>query len=277
MTTTQTVLTSGNDTYIGSTENDNIFGLAGNDIITGSTSDDVIKAGEGDDLVVGGLGSDEVFGGAGDDILLGLPGDDVLKGESGDDIIVGGFGSDTLKGGKGNDTLIADENDVFVSGGQGFDTIMVNDSNNDGIVNVDFTDSSMESIEAIIGDGQGSGDTVNATVNLNKILFQSQDDSDAATPDTDNTFLAIGIDSLIIEANNNWLDNGEMSLTTTDLDTTAETQYLEMLGITQAVDLYAYTFTKANGDSVEIITDLGLDEIFDSNSGEDLDTAIDVV
>ena len=277
MTTTQTVLTSGNDTYTSTTIDEAVAGLAGDDYIHGGNGDDMIAGGAGNDTMEGGGGNDTVLGGAGDDDLNGRTGDDLVMGGYGDDSITGGIGADTLVGGKGNDTFLADEDDVFIGGGRGFDTLTVKDTDGDDIVDVDFTDGSIRGIEAIVGDGQGRGDEVNATLNLGNILAQSQDDDDSETPDTDNTFIAVGIDSLILEANAQWRDSGEITTTTVDLDATEEAEYLEMLGITQAVDLYAYTFTKANGDSVEIITDLGLDEIFDSNSGEDLDTAIDVV
>jgi len=268
----------GNDNAFGGEGDDTIFGRAGDDELKGESGDDYLNGGRGDDIVKAGEGNDEAVGGAGDDSIYGYTGDDILKGHSGDDYIEGGAGADTLKGGKGNDTLIADEDDVFVGGGKGFDTVTVNDSDGDGVVDVDFTDPNMRSIEAIIGDGQDRGDTVNATVNLNKIMFQSQDDGDAATPDTDNTFIAVGIDSLIIEANKRWLDDGEMSMTSTDLDSAAEAEYLQMVGITDSVDLFSYTFTKSTGQTVSIVTDLTIDEIFDSRDNESLaDLVPDVV
>ncbi|MFT6387342.1 MAG: hypothetical protein ACJAUP_000713 [Cellvibrionaceae bacterium] len=281
MTTTQTILTSGDDTFVGTntapTTHDTVFGLGGDDYIDGGNGDDMIAGGAGNDTIEGGGGVDTLLGGAGNDDLNGRYSDDTVIGGAGDDSITGGIGADTLVGGKGNDTFLADEDDVFVGGGRGFDTLTVKDTDGDDIVDVDFTDGSIRGIEAIVGDGQGRGDEVNATLSLGNILAQSQDDGDETTPDTDNTFIAVGIDSITLEANGLWRDTGEITTTTVDLDATAEAQYLEMLGITKAVDLYAYTFTKANGDSVEIITDLGLDEIFDSRDGEDLSTDIDVV
>ncbi|WP_420554962.1 calcium-binding protein [Neptuniibacter marinus] len=275
MTTLQTTLTFGDDSFTGTSVDDTVISLAGDDYIHGGNGDDTLHGGSGEDNIEGGGGNDTVLGGAGDDILNGRTGDDIVRGGFGDDVVTGGLGADTLAGGRGNDTLIADEDDVLISGGQGFDTLTFTDT--DGVVDVDFTDGSIRGIEAIVGDGQGRGDEVNATLSLGNILAQSQDDGDGTTPDTDNTFIAVGIDSITLEGYGQWRDNGELTTTTVDLDATAEAEYLEMLGITQAVDLYAYTFTKANGDSVEIITDLGLDEIFDSRDGEDLSTDIDVV
>lgn len=277
MTTVQTNLTSGDDIYNSTGIDETVQGLAGDDYIHGGNGDDVLKGGAGNDEIEGGGGSDVVKGGSGDDILNGRYGDDIVKGGAGDDSITGGIGADTLKGGKGNDTFLADEDDVFIGGGKGFDTLTVKDTDGDDVVNVDFTDGSIRGIEALVGDGQGRGDEVNATLSLNKILSQSQDDGDLGTPNTDNTFIAVGIDSITIEANNKWRDDGEMVTTTVDLDAAAEAEYLEMLGITKSVDLYAYTFTKSNGDSVEIITDLTLEEMFDSADGQDLNQDIDPV
>jgi hypothetical protein len=281
MTTTQTILTSGDDTFVGTntapTTHDTVLGLAGDDYIHGGNGEDNLFGGLGNDTIEGGEGDDIVVGAEGDDTLYGRHGEDLLIGGLGDDYIHGGLGADTLIGAKGNDILVADEDDTFIGGGNGFDILTFEDPHGDGVIDVDFTNNNIRGIEALVGDGQGRGIEVNATLSLGNILTQSQDDGDETTPDTDNTFLAVGIDSITLEGYGQWRDNGELTTTTVDLDATAEAQYLEMLGITQAVDLYAYTFTKANGDSVEIITDLGLDEIFDSRDGEDLSTDIDVV
>jgi Ca2+-binding RTX toxin-like protein len=72
-----TILTAGNDTYIGTATDDVIQGLAGNDVISGA---------------------------AGNDYLEGGDGADTLNGDAGDDTMSGGAGSDTLNGGLGFDT-----------------------------------------------------------------------------------------------------------------------------------------------------------------------------
>lgn len=220
--------------------------------------------------ITGTNSPDLLSGTAGDDIINGLLGDDTLKGGKGDDIISGGVGADSLSGGKGNDTLLADENDTLLSGGAGFDILKIRDTDGDNMVDIDMT-TNVRGIEALVGDfDRVDGSVTNATINLNQILGQSQDDSDAGTPDTDNTFIAVGIDSLIIAGGRLWEEDGDFAVVAVDLDASAEAAYLEMVGIQYSVDLHSYTFTKDGGEEVTIITDLALEDIIDGNTGADL-------
>lgn len=91
--------TAGNDTLDGTARPDLIFGLDGNDVLSGL---------DGDDIIYGGNGADQLFGGNGDDFLIG-----------GND-----FDSDLLDGGAGNDVIVARFNDI-ITGGDGFDTLML--------------------------------------------------------------------------------------------------------------------------------------------------------
>ena len=262
--------TDDNTTYQGNPVGVDIQGLQGNDTITGSGHDDTLSGGAGNDEIKGGNGNDTIKGGSGDDSLIGNLGDDILNGGAGDDILAGGTGSDSLSGGKGNDILRGDEGDALLSGGKGFDTLVI-DSNGDNTVNLDMSASNIRGIEALVGDfDKVGGDVVNATINLNQILSQSDDDGDAATPDTDNTFLAVGIDSLTISGAHLWEDDGDFSVAAVDIDGAQEAAYLEMLGIGRPVDLHSYTFTKDSGETVSIITDLSLDDIYDGTTGDDL-------
>ncbi len=59
-----------------------------------------------DDVVYGRAGNDKLDGGAGNDVLHGGAGDDVLAGGLGDDRLAGGFGNDTLDGGAGDDVAV---------------------------------------------------------------------------------------------------------------------------------------------------------------------------
>lgn len=82
----------------------------------------------GDDTLVGTSGNDELFGGNGKDILQGGAGNDLLSGDNGDDTLTGGPGVDVMNGGRGDDLLIwnpGDGNDTL-DGGQGFDIMLFN-------------------------------------------------------------------------------------------------------------------------------------------------------
>ncbi len=104
--------TIGDDTIMGKGSPANLrnrlFGYAGNDTLIGSDEDDFLYGGAGDDLLIGGKGHDDLYGGQGNDILIGGEGDDNLYGNEGDDILIGGLGKDIfiLGKGHGSDTIL---------------------------------------------------------------------------------------------------------------------------------------------------------------------------
>lgn len=55
------------------------------------------------DTFIGSTQADRVSGGGGDDALHGCDGNDMLQGDAGDDTLSGGLGADTLEGGSGHD------------------------------------------------------------------------------------------------------------------------------------------------------------------------------
>ena len=125
------------DSYVGSTNDDTIYGFDGNDKFLGRT---------GNDFINGGNGNDTLYGNSGDDNLNGGPGIDQLYGGSGSDTLIGGDGSDTafystssaavhinllsstFSGGDAEgDTLTSIEN---ITGSDYADTIIGNSQNN---------------------------------------------------------------------------------------------------------------------------------------------------
>jgi Ca2+-binding RTX toxin-like protein len=148
--------TIGNDSLVGTSENDTIDLMAGNDSYLGLEGDDSILGGDGADTLDGGEGDNRIRGGMGNDWLLGGYGSQALYGEADDDVLIaeggflgfldGGDGADsliatfgsenTLHGGTGNDTLIGegslsggDDDDNLqgsgtLDGGIGADTII---------------------------------------------------------------------------------------------------------------------------------------------------------
>lgn len=137
----------GNDTLLGSLQNDTLDGGSGIDwtMITGTSitvtdssvlrqdldamasvemlvlsadgSDSVIDASRftiGSVTISGSSGADTLKGGTGDDLILAGSDSDIVSGGAGHDFILGGYGSDILSGDAGNDTIL---------GGRGLDTI----------------------------------------------------------------------------------------------------------------------------------------------------------
>lgn len=129
----------GNDTVTGGGLADRVFGGAGDDRIDGNDGTDRLFGGDGNDILTGGSGSDLLDGGAGDDVLIG--------GDQGDRLI-GGPGADQLFGGAGGDTLFIDADDTLILGGDGLDTVFVQDIRG---VTLNLTEASVE--RAIGGDG----------------------------------------------------------------------------------------------------------------------------
>lgn len=73
----------------------------------------------------GNILNNNVHGNAGSNTLRGGGGDDVLRGFAGNDSIDGGLGTDQLIGGEGDDILYVDNPADVVSGGSGFDTVVI--------------------------------------------------------------------------------------------------------------------------------------------------------
>lgn len=100
--------------------------------------DDVVNFSDatGIDLFIRGRGGDDIIiGGSGNDKLFGNEDSDYLEGGAGNDQLSGGTGADAFVGGTGNDSLIIDREDLtlnggvgFIDGGEGYDSILVNDS-----------------------------------------------------------------------------------------------------------------------------------------------------
>ncbi|MEL6934391.1 MAG: hypothetical protein AAFO17_15090 [Pseudomonadota bacterium] len=79
----------------------------------------------GDDTVIGTSGDDRIYGDAGHDELFGGDGNDNIYGSQGDDILYGGAGVNTLDGGSGDDVLYTDDGRGRFKGGTGSDTFVL--------------------------------------------------------------------------------------------------------------------------------------------------------
>ena len=107
--------------YVGTADNDLLYGGDGNDSIQGGSGNDTLHGDAGNDTLEGGAGADQLYGGAGNDSLFGGEGSDFLDAGEGDDVSYGGAGNDTIYFGAGNDTVYGGAgNDVIddINGGQ---------------------------------------------------------------------------------------------------------------------------------------------------------------
>lgn len=112
-------LSSGDDTFFGTSGldevnggdgDDRLLGFGGTDYLDGGSGDDVLRGGDGHDVLGGEDGEDYIVGGAGSDLVFGGSGDDSLVGQDGNDLMYGGSGSDTVSGGDGHDILYSFHN-----------------------------------------------------------------------------------------------------------------------------------------------------------------------
>ena len=124
--------TEGNDTLIGDSGIDTLWGDGGNDYLNGMTESDDVFGGAGDDIIEDPFGNDVLRGQAGNDVVTSARGADLLFGDDGQDYIVlgqdaaeafGGTGADFILGGAGKDFIFGNEGDDWIEGGAGFDTL----------------------------------------------------------------------------------------------------------------------------------------------------------
>ena len=99
-----------------------------NNLLSPDDASSASPANNGDNTLIGGTGNDQLFGGNGDDTLQGAAGNDLLSGGNGDDTLIGGSGVDVMLGGRGNDVLVWNPGDGSdrLDGGSGFDTMLFN-------------------------------------------------------------------------------------------------------------------------------------------------------
>jgi VCBS repeat-containing protein len=96
-------------------------GNSGNDIVSGAgATTNLVLLGQG--------GNDTLAGGEANDSINGSTGNDSLVGGGGADTLVGGSGIDSLDGGSGDDTLYIDADDAAITGGAGFDAVIMQGS-----------------------------------------------------------------------------------------------------------------------------------------------------
>lgn len=113
--------TAGVDVIVGTSGDDEIYGLGGADIICGGDGDDTIDGGDGHDRIFGGPGMDVARGGDGWDRIFGEGGRDTLEGGADYDILVGGDGDDTIDGGSAADLIEGNAGHDTIRGGDGVD------------------------------------------------------------------------------------------------------------------------------------------------------------
>lgn len=105
--------------------NDTLIGSADNELILGNQGDDSLNGGGGVDRILGGKQNDWINGGDDNDTLRGDLDNDTLIGGNGNDVLRGGRGNDNLQGGDGNDTLVGDIGRDILEGGFGSDLLVL--------------------------------------------------------------------------------------------------------------------------------------------------------
>ncbi|MDR7308817.1 VCBS domain-containing protein, partial [Rhodoferax saidenbachensis] len=135
--------------------------------------------------VIAATKATSIFGGADDDVIYGSSQDDWLQGDAGKDILVGGEGNDTL-------VIDSEDNTMFVQGGKGFDTVIVEGT---GGVTLDMT---LSTVELAYG---GDGNDVFTNSGVGSVLMSGGTGDDTLTG-------GAGADMLRGDAGNDILEGG---------------------------------------------------------------------
>lgn len=187
-----------------------INGGNGDDTIIGSIEDNVINGGAGNDRLQGGEGADTIDGGAGNNVLNGGNGDDIL-------LVATKTSLNTYLGGAGFDTIQANADDAVIlltsgslasieaitSGGFGNVTI----AGTAGVDTIDLRAISIGDSEIALIDGKDGNDTIygaNANVNTGT---SGSDAIQGGTGD-DTIFGGSGDDTIDGGADFDYLDGG---------------------------------------------------------------------
>jgi hypothetical protein len=171
---------AGNDTLLGGSGNDSLYGDDGADSLSGGAGDDRMFGGDGSDTLQGGVGNDSLFGGAGKDLL---------EGGAGDDSLTGGAGADTfVLNGAGGADLVTDF-DMTLFGGQTADQLDVSDLQNPDA-------SPVRSWEVMVSTGSG-GETLLTFPEGETLRLQGVDPASVALP---GMLYAMGVPCLVAGA-----------------------------------------------------------------------------
>jgi Ca2+-binding RTX toxin-like protein len=225
----------GNDTLIGGSAADVVFGEAGDDQLTGNGGVDALLGGDGVDRLVesgdndftlgsgslDGLVKDiinafeeaELTGGASANTIIvttfagavtlhGGGGNDSLEGTSFNDVLDGGDGDDTLKGEDGNDTLDGGSGADNLLGGVGNDLISGGDGN-DRLRGELGTDSLLTGDDTLNGDGgnddidgESGNDVIFGGTDPDTVVGGSGNDSLSGDNGTDLIYGGVGNDTI---------------------------------------------------------------------------------
>jgi Ca2+-binding RTX toxin-like protein len=175
--------TNGDDTQTGTSSADTINGDSGSDTITGDAGADIINAGEGNDTVSGGAGQDTINLGVGDDTWI-VKDDEVVLNAA-----YGSWGASAIF-----DT---------VDGGDGTDTIWIQNSRN---VNIDLSKSTISGFEAL-QIVPSSGSNYESVIRLNEDQINQLDSIEARYGHQYASFQVIGTNNIF----NNMGINGHSS------------------------------------------------------------------
>ncbi|RYY80513.1 MAG: matrixin family metalloprotease [Moraxellaceae bacterium] len=192
------ILTFLDETGIGVSGSDTVFGGIGNDFILGSGDADYLN-GEGDnDHLYGRGGDDQLYGGDGNDAIYGGDGRDFISGGIGEDELVGGYESDVIYGGANDDTIIGDLPNLLGTDAPPFsadanrygDDLIYGDGGNDKIW------------------GGGGNDTLHGGNNNDELSGEEGDDYLFGEQGEDHLFGGMGNDYLFGGIDLDYLDGG---------------------------------------------------------------------
>ena len=163
---------------------------------------------------VGTSAADTITAGNGGEVIYGLGGGDRLVGGLGNDSLVGGPGADQLIGGAGDDDLFIDNNDTLIDGGDGWDSIYVDDTQGaPAAVHLTLAGTNVEFVYGGMGNDVFDASGVSTGIEMwgqwadDVLIGGSGDDTLLG----DEWLIGGGNDILDGGAGNDWLDGGNGS------------------------------------------------------------------
>jgi hypothetical protein len=218
----------GDDDVTGTGLGDQVYGGSGNDTIRAVAGNNYIEGNDGDDYIIGGTGIDVLLGNAGNDYIEIITSGSIVYGGQGDDTIVARFSDNVILSNKGSDYIdLTQTSDVIAYAGQDNDIVFGGLGLNEIYANLgdDYVEAGAGT--TVLHGGQGNDTIIVNNAPTQGILIQGGQGSDTFELGADvasgNVTLEgspagdTGTNTLIVTGNNDLSNTSFSSINTIDV------------------------------------------------------------